>query len=102
MKLRMMKSLKIMTKKKIVKNNSVMRGSQMAARAVELLPCMIGGNEMAKKTRYRKYAEGMQKMYRNQKRKSTKSSSKSVLKKLKQLKAQEFHMTIPIGETDGE
>ena len=57
---------------------------------------------MAKKTRYRQYAEGMQKMYRNQKRQSIKSTSKSVLKKLKQLKGQEFHMTIPIGGTDGE
>ena len=83
-----------MTKKKIVKNNSVMRGSQMAARAVELLPCMIGGNEMAKKTRYRKYAEGMQKMYKNKNGRSTKSTSKSVLKKLKQLKGQEFHITV--------
>ena len=95
MKLRMLKSLKKMTKKKVVKNKSVMRGSRMAA-------LLIGGNEMAKKTRYRQYAEGMQKMYRNQKRKSTKSTSKSVLKKLKQLKGQEFHITIPIGETDGE
>ena len=91
-----------MTKKKIVKKNSVMRGSQMAARAVELLPCMIGGNIMAKKTRYRQYAEGMQKMYKNKNEQSTKSTSKSVLKKLKQLKGQEFHMTIPIGGSDGE
>ena len=79
-----------------------MRGSQMAARAVELLPCMIGGNEMAKKTRYRQYAEGMQEMYKNKNGQSTKSTSKSVLKKLKQLKGQEFHITIPIGGTDGE
>ena len=74
----------------------------MAARAVELLPCMIGGNKMAKKTRYRQYAEGVQKMYKNKNEQATKSTSKSVLKKLKQLKGQEFHMTIPIGGTDGE
>ena len=63
---------------------------------------MIGGNEMAKKTRYRQYAEGVQKMYKNKNGQSTKSTSKSVLKKLKQLKGQEFHMTIPIGGNDGE
>lgn len=57
---------------------------------------------MAKKTRCRQYAEGVQKIYKNQKGQATKSTSKSVLKKLKQLKGQEFHMTIPIGGTDGE
>lgn len=57
---------------------------------------------MAKKTRYRQYAEGMRKICRNQKKQSTKSTSTLVLKKLKQLKGQEFCMTIPIGGTDGE
>lgn len=57
---------------------------------------------MAKKTRYRQYAEGMQKIYMNQKRQSEKSTSKSVLKKLKQLSGQEFHMTIPVGSANGK
>lgn len=57
---------------------------------------------MAKKTRYRLYAEGFQKLKNSQQKQIEKSTSKSLLQKLKELKGQEFRMTIPIGGTDGE
>jgi hypothetical protein len=63
---------------------------------------MIGGNEMARKTRYRHYAEGLQRMNNTQQTQVEKSTGKSILQKLKELKGQEFRMTVPIGGTDGE
>lgn len=70
--------------------------------AVEWLPNLIGGKVMGKKTRYRQYAEKIQKLKSNQQIKIEKSTSKSVLQKLKELKGQEFRMTIPIGGSNGE
>jgi hypothetical protein len=63
---------------------------------------LIGGKEMARKTRYRQYAEGLQRMKNTQQTQVEKTTTKSLLQKLKELKGQEFRMTVPIGGTDGE
>ncbi|MDF2854632.1 MAG: hypothetical protein K0Q87_483 [Neobacillus sp.] len=57
---------------------------------------------MARKTRYRQYAEGLQKLKNSQQKQAEKPTGKSLLQKLKELKGQEFRMTVPIGGTDGE
>ncbi|HOO80678.1 MAG: hypothetical protein PHX08_03800 [Lachnospiraceae bacterium] len=56
---------------------------------------------MAKKSRYTEYAKGYQKLRKGQKREN-RSTTKSVLQKLKDLKNQEFSMTVPIGDANGE
>ena len=56
---------------------------------------------MAKKSRYLEYTKVYQKLKKGQKREN-RSTTKSVLQKLKDLKNQEFSMTVPIGDADGQ
>ena len=56
---------------------------------------------MAKKSRYLEYTKGYQKLKKGHKREN-RSTTKSVLQKLKDLKNQEFSMTVPIGDADGQ
>ena len=49
---------------------------------------------MARKTRYRQYAEGLQRMSNKRQTQKEKATDKSLLKKLKELKGQEFRMTV--------
>ena len=74
----------------------------MNSRVVYGLPCWIWREIiMAKKSRYLEYTKGYQKLRRGQKREN-RSTTKSVLQKLKDLKNQEFSMTVPIGDANGQ
>ena len=58
---------------------------------------------MAMKSRYKRYAEGINRLQAGGKAKQRKKSTPgSILQKLKELKNQEFSMTVPIGAADGK
>lgn len=57
---------------------------------------------MARKSRYRKYAEGIQRVQSNRPSSTKASTAESVLQKLKKLKGQEFIMNVPMGGVDGK
>ena len=57
---------------------------------------------MAMKSRYKRYAEGINRLQAGEKTKQRKSTSGSILQKLEELKNQEFSMTVPIGAADGK
>jgi hypothetical protein len=55
------------------------------------------------KSRYKRYAEGINRLQAGEKTKQRKKSTPgSILQKLKELKNQEFSMTVPIGAADGK
>ena len=56
---------------------------------------------MAMKSRYKGYAEGVNRLQTGKKQ-GRRSTRGSVLQKLKELKNQEFRMTVPIGDADGK
>lgn len=56
---------------------------------------------MAMKSRYKGYAEGVNRLQTGKKQ-GRRSTPGSVLEKLKELKNQEFRMTVPIGDADGK
>ena len=57
---------------------------------------------MAMKSRYKGYAEGIQRLRAGKTEQRKKSTQGSILQKIKELKNQEFSMTVPIGDTNGK
>ena len=57
---------------------------------------------MAMKSRYKGYAEGIQRLRAGKEEQRKISTPGSILQKIKELKNQEFSMTIPIGDTNGK
>ena len=56
---------------------------------------------MAMKSRYKGYAEGVNRLQMGKKL-DRRSTPGSVLQKLKELRNQEFRMTVPMGDADGK